>query len=103
VLWTAIKHIQSTEQDVICIVYTGDVDASKNDIITKVHVRRVSLIMAGRTSSHVAVAIQHIACPGHAALCVPPKPQLGRRQELATVYARAAEPGFDVPGVGGHV
>ncbi|KZV86128.1 mannosyltransferase [Exidia glandulosa HHB12029] len=39
VLWTAIKHIQTTEHDVLCIVYTGDVDATKDEIIAKVNSR----------------------------------------------------------------
>ncbi|EJD50804.1 mannosyltransferase [Auricularia subglabra TFB-10046 SS5] len=39
VLWTAIKHIQTTEPDVLCVVYTGDVDASKEEILAKVNSR----------------------------------------------------------------
>ena len=38
VLWTAIAHIQRTEQDIVCVVYTGDVDATKEQIISKVKV-----------------------------------------------------------------
>ncbi|KAH7099632.1 mannosyltransferase [Auriculariales sp. MPI-PUGE-AT-0066] len=39
VLWTAIQHIQATEQDVVCIVYTGDLDAAKDEILAKVNMR----------------------------------------------------------------
>lgn len=39
VLWTAIALIQRTEPDVVSIVYSGDVDATKDEIIQKVKVR----------------------------------------------------------------
>ena len=39
VLWTAVSHIQREHKDVICVVYSGDMDASKLDIIEKVKVR----------------------------------------------------------------
>lgn len=38
VLWTAVAHMQRTEPGLICVVYTGDIDATKDDIITKVKV-----------------------------------------------------------------
>lgn len=37
-LWTAIAALQRTEQDSISIVYSGDIDASKEEIIAKVKV-----------------------------------------------------------------
>ncbi|KAI0783434.1 mannosyltransferase [Abortiporus biennis] len=39
VLWTAIAQIQRTEPDIVCAVYSGDIDASKEDIIAKVKAR----------------------------------------------------------------
>lgn len=39
VLWTAVAHIQHEHTDIICVVYSGDVDASKKEIIEKVKVR----------------------------------------------------------------
>ncbi|KAI6039650.1 glycosyltransferase family 4 protein [Pisolithus marmoratus] len=39
VLWTAIAHIQREHKDIISVVYSGDTDASKTDIITKVKAR----------------------------------------------------------------
>ena len=38
VLWTAIASMQRTEPGVISVVYSGDVDASKEEIIQKVKV-----------------------------------------------------------------
>jgi alpha-1,2-mannosyltransferase len=39
VLWTAIAFMQRTEPDVISVVYSGDTDATKEQIIAKVKVR----------------------------------------------------------------
>ena len=39
VLWTAIALLQRTEPDVVSVVYSGDTDASKEQIIAKVQVR----------------------------------------------------------------
>ncbi|KAF8547294.1 glycosyltransferase family 4 protein [Imleria badia] len=39
VLWTVVSHIQREHKDIICVVYSGDVDASKQDIIEKVKAR----------------------------------------------------------------
>ncbi|KAG5338859.1 hypothetical protein C0989_005799 [Termitomyces sp. Mn162] len=39
VLWTAIAALQRTEPDVVSVVYSGDTDASKSEIIKKVSVR----------------------------------------------------------------
>jgi hypothetical protein len=40
VLWAAIHHLQKTELDVVSVVYTGDSDATKEEIIAKVKVGR---------------------------------------------------------------
>ena len=40
VLWAAIAIMQRTEPDVVSVVYSGATDASKEDIIAKVQVRR---------------------------------------------------------------
>ncbi|KIJ59041.1 glycosyltransferase family 4 protein [Hydnomerulius pinastri MD-312] len=39
VLWTAIAHIQREHKDIVCVVYSGDIDASKQEIIDKVKAR----------------------------------------------------------------
>jgi alpha-1,2-mannosyltransferase len=38
VLWTAIRDVQRDFPNVICAVYTGDVEATKEQIINKVKV-----------------------------------------------------------------
>lgn len=42
-LWTAIAAMQRTDSDVVSVVYSGDIDASKENIISKVKVRILSL------------------------------------------------------------
>ena len=37
-MWTAIAALQRTDPDVLSVVYTGDIDASKGNIIAKVKV-----------------------------------------------------------------
>lgn len=48
VLWTAVALIQRTEPEVISVVYTGDADATKEEIIAKVEVRRIMWLYARR-------------------------------------------------------
>ncbi|CEJ00107.1 Putative Asparagine-linked glycosylation protein 11 [Rhizopus microsporus] len=36
VLWTCVRDIQKEFRNVICVVYTGDLDASKEQILAKV-------------------------------------------------------------------
>ena len=38
-MWTAVALLQRTEPDVVSVVYSGDVDATKEEIISKVKVR----------------------------------------------------------------
>ena len=38
-LWTAVALMQRTETDVISVIYSGDTDASKEEIIAKAKVR----------------------------------------------------------------
>jgi ALG11 mannosyltransferase N-terminus len=38
VLWTAIAALQRNEPNIISVVYTGDTDATKDEIIVKVKV-----------------------------------------------------------------
>ncbi|KAG6337390.1 hypothetical protein ID866_1713 [Astraeus odoratus] len=39
VLWTAIAHIQREHKDIISVIYSGDTDATKQEIIEKVKAR----------------------------------------------------------------
>ena len=42
VLWTAIAHIQKEHKDIVSVVYSGDRDVSKQDIIDTVQVSSLS-------------------------------------------------------------
>lgn len=37
-LWAAIAYLQREEPNVVCVVYTGDTDVTKSEIIDKVKV-----------------------------------------------------------------
>lgn len=41
VLWTAIRDVQKEFPNVICVVYTGDLEATKEQIINKVKVVQI--------------------------------------------------------------
>lgn len=44
VLWSAIKHLQKTDKDVVSVVYTGDFPAaSKDEILRKVKASWITL------------------------------------------------------------
>lgn len=57
-LWTAVALMQRTEPDVVNVVYSGDVDASKDEIIQKVKVR-VSVVATSDCTYRGIVKIRH--------------------------------------------
>lgn len=57
VLWTAIAFSQRTEPNIVSVVYSGDVDASKESIIAKVKVQ-LGLLWSTQTDRQL-VAIRH--------------------------------------------
>lgn len=48
VLWAAIAYIQRTHPDLLCVVYTGDVDATKSQILDRVQ-SRFSITLSPKT------------------------------------------------------
>jgi hypothetical protein len=48
VLWTAIAMMQREHRDVVSVVYSGDTDATKEEIISKVKVRLISYFWFSR-------------------------------------------------------
>ncbi|EKM49810.1 glycosyltransferase family 4 protein [Phanerochaete carnosa HHB-10118-sp] len=59
VLWTAIASMQRTEPDVISIVYSGDIDASKREIIQKVK-SRFDIVLSPDTLHFVWLRKRHL-------------------------------------------
>ena len=51
-LWTAIAHIQWTEPSIVSVVYNGDTDASKEEIIAEVEVRAFDSVREALSSSY---------------------------------------------------
>lgn len=39
VLWAAVQYMQTNKPDIVNVVYTGDIEATKEQIINKVKVR----------------------------------------------------------------
>jgi hypothetical protein len=74
VLWTAIAHIQRTEPNIISVVYTGDVDVSKKQIISKA---KVSFADArtyrdqGSNDNPSSVPVRYRTLPNFTALRIP--------------------------------
>lgn len=52
-LWTAIAAMQRTDRDLVSVVYTGDTDASKAQIIAKVKVGQ----SCGKRCIHFLVSV----------------------------------------------
>lgn len=50
VLWSAIACLQREEPNVVCLVYTGDTDACKSEIIAKVEVCNIWLLLRTYTA-----------------------------------------------------
>jgi ALG11 mannosyltransferase N-terminus len=108
VLWTAVAFMQRTEPDVISVVYSGDTDATKEQIIAKVKVRVPSAGLSYAPSMQHSLtllkgSIQHFARPRLAAFCLPRVEVVRRRPCMATVHPRWAEYGVHVPCMGGDV
>ena len=123
VLWTAIALMQRTKPDVISVVYSGDVGASKEQIIAKAKVRclprpsprarsNVPALTTRRCCSNFGALLarpRHVdqvryhACAAVAALCLPRVEMACRGSHVAAVHDDRAEPGLDVPRVGGAI
>jgi hypothetical protein len=102
VLWTAIALMQRTEPDVISVVYSGDTDATKEQIIAKVKVRvnsRHSLLLL----TLMPGSVRHHASARHPAFRLPRIKVARGGPCVATVHPPWAEPRFHVPCVGGYV
>jgi hypothetical protein len=102
VLWTAIALMQRTEPDVISVIYSGDTDASKEQIIAKAKVRPLvfpalplTLVRVGPVRYHARTTL--------ASFCIPRVEVARRGSRMAAVHAPRAEPGLHVPRMGGVV
>jgi hypothetical protein len=101
--------MQRTEPDVVCVIYSGDTDASKQQIIAKAKVR-VCARAAGRTTSGACPyfpprvgPVQYHAGAALTSFCLPRVEVARRGPRMAAVYAPRAEPRLHVPRMGGIV
>lgn len=68
VLWTALRDVQRDFSNVICVVYTGDIEATKEQIINKVKVVVSSFLLLRRPTHFIMPMtsidqFQHFAKP----------------------------------------
>lgn len=102
--------MQRTEPDVVCVVYSGDTDASKEQIIAKAKVRVLALTTSG-TCPYFPPAPAPIRVDPvryHAGTALPsfclPRVEVARRgPRMAAVHAPRAEPRLHVSRMGGVV
>jgi ALG11 mannosyltransferase N-terminus len=52
-LWTAIAFLQRTEPDVVSVIYSGDIDATKDQILEKVKVRLQQGLLGTRVECRI--------------------------------------------------
>lgn len=104
-LWTAIALIQRTEPDVISVVYSGDTDATKDEIISKV---KVSLVLPFAASTRTPASlttgpIRHrpIVFKSTFRLSAQKAPRCGCY--MAEIYAAGSEHWLDDPRLGSYV
>jgi alpha-1,2-mannosyltransferase len=73
VLWAAIRATQDRWPEATCVVYTGDHDAKKDAIITRVQVRLPAVWCfadsVGSVQHHARSAIPALRLPLYARLC----------------------------------
>lgn len=100
--------MQRTEPDVISIIYSGDTDASKEQIIAKVKVRArvppspLQLPLLNLAPVRVG-PVQYHAGPALASFRLPPVEVARRGSHMAAVYTPRAELGIHLPRMGGVV
>lgn len=103
VLWGAIAFMQRTQPDVVSVVYTGDVDATKEQILAKVKVRAIVYGMSSTQLTSLAGWVRYRAVSVLYRLRVL-EPKIPRgRQNLASVHDAWAEYWIYVLSMGGHV
>jgi len=85
VLWTAIALMQRTEPDVISIVYSGDTNASKEQIIAKAKVRVVS--PPPPSARNVPILITTLLLLGHTSTLRRPDLTSRSRRSRCTLFS----------------
>lgn len=104
VLWTAIAALQRTEPDIVSVVYSGDIDATKDEIIAKVKVRTLFLLYEHtRPNLRVAGTLRHRVGPIYSPFRFPKIEGPRRRFRVATFYVTRSESRVHVPRLGGYV
>jgi ALG11 mannosyltransferase N-terminus len=105
VLWTAIAALQRTDPNVVSVVYSGDVEATKEDIIAKVKVINLlffARVQAKSLDSEYKGQIRYRSGPLHTRLRLPAIPIPSRRCDMATFHTSWSEYRIYVLGLGSN-
>lgn len=88
VLWAAIRATQNRWPDAKCVVYTGDHDVNKEQILARVKARKLGMPRVGEylLTSHTE-PIQHQPSPSNRYLSLPFQAALGSKLHMASFYA----------------
>jgi hypothetical protein len=105
VLWTAVALMQRTEPDVISVIYSGDTDASKEQIIARA---KVCPLVFPAPPLHFPLLVRvgpvrYNARTALASFCIPQVEVARRGSRMAAVHAPRAELGLHVPCMGGVI
>jgi ALG11 mannosyltransferase N-terminus len=103
VLWTAVTLMQRTEPDIISVIYSGDTDTSKEQIIAKAKVRPLVFPSPPLLTLVLVGPVRYNARTALTSFCIPRVEVARRGPRMATVYAPRAELGLHVPRMGGVV
>ena len=70
-LWAAIRTTQKRWPEAVCVVYTGDHEVSKDEMIKKVQVCSSTILFEARILKCLPDTLQHFAVPTHTPLPLP--------------------------------
>lgn len=89
VLWAAIRATQSRWPEAVCVVYTGDHDVNKDQIIKRVQVCHWYLAYSTITNLQIGT-LQYRPPPTNLTLPLPLHPPLGAPADMATFHPAGA-------------
>ena len=104
VLWTAVAAMQRSNPNLVCAIYSGDTDATKEEIIAKVKVSLTGHLCATflPNADRALVSLRHYSRLQGTRLRLP-EVQIPRRgHHLASLYIAWAKFRLNAPRAGGN-
>lgn len=103
VLWTAIASMHRTEPDHVAVVYSGDTEVSKEEIIARVKVNMSFVRSVSMTGTLLPEQVRHHTGPHPPSLCLSEVASNGRGLNLATVHLAGSKHWFHLSCFGSNV